>query len=77
MNEILATLEADRLVERRPHPGHGRVLQAHLTEVGNTLLEASDARVRAIEAQMVSELDLQERQQLAQALECCVTALQR
>jgi hypothetical protein len=30
-----------------------------------------------MEAQMVSELDLQQRQQLTQSLECCVTALQR
>jgi DNA-binding MarR family transcriptional regulator len=75
MNELLAALEADGLVERRPHPAHGRILPARLTEAGKTLLDAADARVTAIEAQMVADLDPQERRQLAQALECCVTAL--
>ncbi len=77
MNEILATLQRSGLVERQPHPSHGRVLQTHLTDAGKALLDASHARVEAIEARMVSDLDLQERQQLARALERCVTAVQR
>src|SRR4051794_37664521 len=31
MNGVLATLERDGLVERSPHPTHGRILQVSLT----------------------------------------------
>lgn len=77
MNEILAILQTRGLIERQPHPGHGRILQAHLTATGKTLLNAAHERVTAIEAQMVSDLDMRERQQLVHALERCVTALRR
>src|SRR5215207_11726440 len=31
MNGVLAALEREALIERRPHPTHGRILQATLT----------------------------------------------
>lgn len=34
MNGVLATLEREHLVERRPHPTHGRILRVTLTSEG-------------------------------------------
>jgi len=48
-NEILATLEREGLVERRPHPTHGRILQAHLAPEGRTRLDAAQPAVRRLE----------------------------
>src|SRR5919206_4325973 len=39
MAGVLATLERAHLVERRPHPAHGRILQASLTAEGARRLE--------------------------------------
>jgi DNA-binding MarR family transcriptional regulator len=49
-NEVLATLERKRLIERRPHPTHGRILQATLTDQGQRRLQAANPAVRALEA---------------------------
>src|SRR5690242_21009809 len=48
-NEVLATLERKHLIERRPHPTHGRILQATLTGEGQRRLEAANPTVRALE----------------------------
>lgn len=50
MNEVLATLERKHLIERRPHPTHGRILQATLTDQGQRRLQAANPAVRALEA---------------------------
>ena len=49
-NEVLATLERKRLIERRPHPTHGRILRATLTDEGQRRLQAATPAVRALEA---------------------------
>jgi DNA-binding MarR family transcriptional regulator len=49
-NEVLATLERKHLIERRPHPTHGRILQATLTDQGQRRLQAANPAVRALEA---------------------------
>src|SRR5919198_2148245 len=49
MNGVLATLERGGLVERRPHPTHGRILQATLTSEGQRRLDAANPSVRALE----------------------------
>jgi DNA-binding MarR family transcriptional regulator len=38
------------LVERHPHPTHGRILQVGLTSEGERRLEAATAAVRELEA---------------------------
>ena len=48
MNGVLATLERESLIERRPHPTHGRVLQATLTSEGQRRLEAANPSMRAL-----------------------------
>ena len=50
INEVLPTLERKRLIERRPHPTHGRIRQATLTDEGRQRLQAANPAVRAIEA---------------------------
>ena len=49
MNGVLATLERESLIERRPHPTHGRILQATLTSEGQRRLDAAHPSVRALE----------------------------
>ena len=49
MNGVLATLERARMIERRPHPNHGRILQVLLTDEGRRHLEAARPSVRALE----------------------------
>jgi DNA-binding MarR family transcriptional regulator len=49
MNGVLATLEREALIERRPHPTHGRILQATLTSEGQRRLDAANPSIRALE----------------------------
>jgi DNA-binding MarR family transcriptional regulator len=50
MNGVLVTLERTGLIERRPHPTHGRILQVTLSEEGERRLEAANPAVRELEA---------------------------
>ena len=50
MNGVLATLERDGLIERHPHPTHGRILQVELTAEGERRLEAAHPVVRGLES---------------------------
>jgi DNA-binding MarR family transcriptional regulator len=50
VNEVLATLERKHMIERHPHPTHGRILQVTLTSEGRRRLEAANPAVRALEA---------------------------
>jgi DNA-binding MarR family transcriptional regulator len=49
MNGVLATLEREALIERRPHPTHGRILQATLTSEGQRRLRAANPSIQALE----------------------------
>jgi DNA-binding MarR family transcriptional regulator len=75
MNQILTRLEEAGLVERRPHPEHGRVLQAFLTKEGEELRRDCATRVEAIEGRMVAELSEEERSWLLGMLRRCSVAL--
>src|SRR5215208_1824860 len=48
MNGVLATLEREALIERRPHLTHGRILQTTLTSEGRRRLEAAHPPIRAL-----------------------------
>jgi DNA-binding MarR family transcriptional regulator len=52
MNGVLATLDRQQLIERRPHPTHGRILQVSLTDKGRQNLEAANPAVRDLERQV-------------------------
>ncbi len=49
MNGVLVTLERARLVERQPHPTHGRILQVSLTDEGRRRLVAATPGIRKLE----------------------------
>jgi DNA-binding MarR family transcriptional regulator len=75
MNGIVANLEAAGVVERRPHPEHGRVLQVYLTERGEEIVSRAHALVKAVEERMLAELGENERLKLAEALRGCADSL--
>jgi DNA-binding MarR family transcriptional regulator len=60
MNGVLATLERERLIARRPHPTHGRILQVTLTARGEERFAAATPAVRALEAAIERGLDAAE-----------------
>src|SRR5438046_3029865 len=49
MTGVLVALEREGLIERHPHPTHGRILQVNLTTEGERLLEAAHPAVRGLE----------------------------
>jgi len=49
MNGVLATLEREGLIERHPHPTHGRILQVELTDEGERRLAAARPAVTRLE----------------------------
>jgi DNA-binding MarR family transcriptional regulator len=53
---VLATLERDGLIERHPHPTHGRILQVMPTREGERRLEAATPAVRALEDAIEEDL---------------------
>ena len=61
MNSILVNLEAAGLVVRRPHPEHGRVLQAYLAAEGEELVSRAHEIVEAVEQRMLAGLYPEER----------------
>jgi DNA-binding MarR family transcriptional regulator len=52
MNGVIGTLERAGLVERHPHPTHGRILQVELTDEGRRRLETAHPAVRALESRI-------------------------
>lgn len=77
MNNILVRLEATRLVERKNHPEHGRVLQAYVTEEGEKVRGECARRVGVVEEQMASGLSGAERRTLLGALRGLSEALSK
>ncbi|WP_322046687.1 MarR family transcriptional regulator [Paraburkholderia sp. J67] len=59
---IVANLTRNALIERRPHPVHGRIQQIEVTQAGQSLLKQCRARVRKLEAQMLEGFDADEEQ---------------
>jgi DNA-binding MarR family transcriptional regulator len=53
MHEVIHRLEQDGLIERNPHPDHGRKLPASLTAKGRRVLAACEAAVADFEVTML------------------------
>lgn len=75
MNGILVGLEAAGLVERVPHPEHGRVIDTHLTGAGRKALRDGNRVVLAIEERMLRGLSPKKRHRLAESLQRCAENL--
>lgn len=68
MTYLLDAFEGCGLLERRPDPADRRARRLVLTEHGMRVLEEVDARVAAVEADLLSPLDEAERATLATLL---------
>lgn len=77
MNEVVQTLEAQKLVTRRPDPSHGRIVQLTLTAKGTELLQTCDGAVRALEKSMLVDFSESARETLRSSLALCVESLER
>jgi DNA-binding MarR family transcriptional regulator len=75
MNQILMNLKGLGMVERRPHPEHGRVLSAYLTPKGAELVAQARGEVGIIEERMLAGLNREERSQLLETLRRCADSL--
>jgi DNA-binding MarR family transcriptional regulator len=76
INGVLANLESAGLIERHPHPEHGRVLQAYLTEPGEELASRARREVEDIEERMLSGLSIEDRIWLTEMLRSRADALE-
>ncbi len=76
MNVILTRLEGAGLIERGPHPEHGRVLRAYLTGEGRDLVSGAHEKVEAVEERMLAGLSQEDRVRLAGMLNDCADALE-
>jgi len=76
MSEILATLEGRKLVERKPHPVHRRVVEVRLTDAALDLLGPCEEAVRVIDERMLQGLNAQGRQTLFEGLQRCAEGLE-
>lgn len=56
MHEVIHKLELDGLIERSPHPSHGRKLPASLTAKGRRVLVSCEAAMAAFEESMLKGL---------------------
>ena len=77
MNDIVSNLEQAGLIERQPHPQHGRVLQTYLTRGGEQRLKQAHRLVAAVEERMVARLNRSEQKQLMAWLRQCGEALEK
>lgn len=76
MNAIVGKLEDAGMIERRPHPEHGRVLRTDLTEKGRKLVSGAHEVVEVVEERMLSGFGSDERSRLAKALRDCASSLE-
>lgn len=75
MNQVVGQLAQAGLVERRPHPRHGRILETRLTGRGGSVLADCHRDVVAIEERMLTGLRTPERDRLAAWLRRCAESL--
>jgi DNA-binding MarR family transcriptional regulator len=61
-------LEEHGLVERRPHPTHGRIVMVALTDDGQTAIQALDAVMQSVQDEVCAELTAAERRDIVRLL---------
>ena len=75
MHQLVASMERDGLIQRRPDEANRRILRAWLTGHGTDVLRACHGVVDGLEARMLSALSLAEAAVFERALEQCLAAL--
>ncbi|WP_433334597.1 MarR family winged helix-turn-helix transcriptional regulator [Spirillospora sp. CA-294931] len=68
-NEMLAGLERDGLIERRPHPGDRRTQRIDITEEGRALLDKARVAVARREADLEAAFTEEQRENIRAWLE--------
>lgn len=76
MHAIVAALQERGLVERVPHPAHGRVLQARLTAEGEAMAGRCHEAAAGVHDRMLAGMDEAERAWLRDALRRCAASLE-
>ncbi len=77
MNELVQGLCVAGLVERRPHPENGRVIQHWVMGEGKVRLEKAHVLITAVETRMMVSFSSDEQRQFRQHLERCHESLDR
>jgi DNA-binding MarR family transcriptional regulator len=75
MHQLIATMERDRFIERRPDQANRRILRAWLTPHGAQVLRACHRAVDGVEERMLAALTAEEAAVFGRALEQCLAAL--
>ena len=75
MNQLVALLERDNLIERHPDPTNRKVLRADLTSRGKEVLKSCHAAVDDVERLMLGALTAEQAQEFRDILERSLTAL--
>ena len=75
MNQLVASMERDGLIERRADDDNRRILRAWLTDHGTDVLRACHRAVDRLERRMLSALSADEAAAFGEALERCLIAL--
>jgi DNA-binding MarR family transcriptional regulator len=75
MHEVIHRLEEDGLIERTPHPDHGRKLPASLTAKGRRVLATCEAAVADFEAAMLKGFSKSDRVTFLNVLKSAVQNL--
>jgi DNA-binding MarR family transcriptional regulator len=76
MIRIVANLETQGLVARKPHPHHGRVLQTVLTAKGHGLIARCHESALEVERRMTASLTEREHRKLLDLLGRCARSLE-
>ena len=76
MHQILGGLETRKLLNRSPHPEHGRIQQIQLTKQGEKALTEAYERVREIEREMTAGLSKSAIDKANELLEQCCEVLE-
>lgn len=75
MNDLVAGLLDRKLIERRQHTSHGRILTVHLTAPGQQMVERCTAITADVERRMLRAFTAAERRALLRDLVRCSDAL--
>jgi DNA-binding MarR family transcriptional regulator len=75
MNELLAQLTTQKLIQRRPDPSHGRAIRTDLTPRGEQVLRACDRDLDALEDDLLAGMHVAEVEQFHELLAGCVRRL--
>ncbi|MFJ8148714.1 MarR family winged helix-turn-helix transcriptional regulator [Streptomyces sp. NPDC096048] len=75
MSTAIAGLRERGLVDREPHPTHGRILQVRITPEGAELLARAQAAIKKVEDRTLAFLDDEQQRQLQRVLRSMMQAM--